>query len=486
MNRVKHSTELARSIKTKRLQAKLSKIKRQIYLEYEQEAQHELEDLLETYKGMLDVQYGYQVADCFYQLRQYQTCIKVLDTLKPDENRKQPKVQNLKGLAYMKIGNTKYAIDLFEICIVIDPHYKVAYNNLGNIYMQNKDYEKCKEYYRKSKDFSTRLNNKSVACFNLALACLHTDDMLGMIKELAELELYVTPDMNVYKNLVQTGFDQMLFKPGFLSHLLILEELLYLVMHGVEPSRLTEEQTKDILGTSLIKVDKLVSTEAGVSGGFRDDDLFSQQRSRNTSTRIIVRKVPEEPSRDLEEDSFSRRTNNSTARLVSTNQPPVISQSLFSREVAKHTQTHPYSHPQHHPRIHSKGSDHPIARRAQDRKPGKSVVYSTQILLPGMMSPDLLATFSDSYKQILLNMEQSLVSAFAADSTNLVVLFYLALASILRRKYVRCSQAISLSRALHSLNHSARSSIVLDYYLAKINNLNILMQKIGQVNPSNT
>lgn len=83
-----------------------------------------------------------------------------------------------------------------------------------------------------------------MACFNIALACLHTDDMLGMIRELYELEIYITPDMNVYKNLIQTGFDQMLFKPKFLNSLLVLEELLYMVIHGVEPNNLSEEQTK--------------------------------------------------------------------------------------------------------------------------------------------------------------------------------------------------------------------------------------------------
>ena len=45
----------------------------------------------------------------------------------------------------------KYSIDLFEICLVIDPKYKVALNNLGNIYMEKKNYEKAKVYYKRSK-----------------------------------------------------------------------------------------------------------------------------------------------------------------------------------------------------------------------------------------------------------------------------------------------------------------------------------------------
>ena len=51
----------------------------------------------------------------------------------------------------MRLGNIKYSIDLFEICLVIDPKYKVALNNLGNIYMEKKNYEKAKIYYKRSK-----------------------------------------------------------------------------------------------------------------------------------------------------------------------------------------------------------------------------------------------------------------------------------------------------------------------------------------------
>ena len=76
----------------------------------------------------------------------------MIDNIKADENKKQPRLQNLKGLCYMRLGNIKYSIDLFEICLVIDPKYKVALNNLGNIYMERKDYEKAKVYYKRSKN----------------------------------------------------------------------------------------------------------------------------------------------------------------------------------------------------------------------------------------------------------------------------------------------------------------------------------------------
>jgi tetratricopeptide (TPR) repeat protein len=151
MNKVRNSPDVGRSIKLKRLANKLSKIKRQINLEFENEALSELNLLFEGWRVGLDVQHGYEMADCFYKLRRYKSCLQVLEAIIPDENRKQPKIQNLKGQCLMKLGNLQGAIDLFEICIVMDPHFKVAYNNLGNIFKEKKDFEKCKTYYTKSK-----------------------------------------------------------------------------------------------------------------------------------------------------------------------------------------------------------------------------------------------------------------------------------------------------------------------------------------------
>lgn len=83
-----------------------------------------------------------------------------------------------------------------------------------------------------------------MACYNLAVAYLHMDNMLAMVQQLAELELYLCPNMNVYKNLLATGLDQLLFKRGFLPKVFILEELLALAMNGKAPTALTEDQTK--------------------------------------------------------------------------------------------------------------------------------------------------------------------------------------------------------------------------------------------------
>ena len=83
-----------------------------------------------------------------------------------------------------------------------------------------------------------------MACFNLAISYLQLDDMQGMLEQMAELELYLNPSMNVYKNLITSGFYHLLFKTGFIPKVLILEEILQLVLLGKQPNRMSEEQTK--------------------------------------------------------------------------------------------------------------------------------------------------------------------------------------------------------------------------------------------------
>lgn len=147
---------VGKTLKQQRMQARLAKVRLQIKLEYETEALQTLQSILEYQGSKLDADFAFGVADCFYCLRQYRNCIKVLDSILADENRKMPKIQNLKGQCYMKLGELQKAIDHLEVCLVIDPKFKVAHNNLGNIYMQQKDYEKCKIYYEKSKRCTRR------------------------------------------------------------------------------------------------------------------------------------------------------------------------------------------------------------------------------------------------------------------------------------------------------------------------------------------
>lgn len=91
---------------------------------------------------------------------------------------------------------------------------------------------------------SNRLHNKCVACYNLALVSLYKDDALSLFNELQELEIYVTPDMNVYKNLIMTGMDQLMFKHEFIGKVQLLEEMLYIALNGTQPVTMTNSQIK--------------------------------------------------------------------------------------------------------------------------------------------------------------------------------------------------------------------------------------------------
>ena len=83
-----------------------------------------------------------------------------------------------------------------------------------------------------------------MACFNLAVASLQLDDTLSMFNELRELEIYITPNMNVYKNVILTGMDQIMFKREFILKVQLLEEMLYMALNDSQPINLSEEQTK--------------------------------------------------------------------------------------------------------------------------------------------------------------------------------------------------------------------------------------------------
>jgi hypothetical protein len=65
-----------------------------------------------------------------------------------------------------------------------------------------------------------------------------------LFNELSELEIYVTPDMNVYKNLILTGMDHLLFRKGLLSTIQVIEEAVYIALNGFQAFDLSEEQTK--------------------------------------------------------------------------------------------------------------------------------------------------------------------------------------------------------------------------------------------------
>lgn len=70
------------------------------------------------------------------------------------------------------------------------------------------------------------------------MACLLTDDRIEMLRQILELELYLSPEMGVYKCLIASGFCHILYKGDLITHMIVLEELLQFAILGEEPSNL--------------------------------------------------------------------------------------------------------------------------------------------------------------------------------------------------------------------------------------------------------
>lgn len=62
-----------------------------------------------------------------------------------------------------------------------------------------------------------------------------------MLRQIAELEVYLSPEMAVYKSLMNSGFSYFLFKGNLINSMIVLEELLQYSVTGDEPAGLDAE-----------------------------------------------------------------------------------------------------------------------------------------------------------------------------------------------------------------------------------------------------
>jgi hypothetical protein len=62
-----------------------------------------------------------------------------------------------------------------------------------------------------------------------------------MLRHIAELEIYLSPEMAVYKCLISSGFIYLLFKGSLINSMIVLEELLQFSVTGEDPSVLESE-----------------------------------------------------------------------------------------------------------------------------------------------------------------------------------------------------------------------------------------------------
>lgn len=133
---------------------------------------------------------------------------------------------------------------------------------------------------------SSRLANKATACYNLALAHLRTDNMIGMLYELSKMELCMTPLLAPHKSLIESGFVFFLFKRNFLANLIVLEDILNVALIGPQWT----ENSSSSSGNSLRKTrvgfsEKLIKVEL-LRPADEDIDLLSPSTGRK---RLIGR-----------------------------------------------------------------------------------------------------------------------------------------------------------------------------------------------------
>lgn len=160
MNMVRPGKDLARALRQDRMRKLLEKIEMQFSLDYMDEAKATMEFAVSVSKEVYDEDVGYQLANLFYVVGNFKQALVILDQIQPREYQKLPRVLNLKGMCCMHLNKLKHASELFEMCILKDPEHVNGLNNLGNLAMHVKDFDKCKLYYAKSKESRPALFQK--------------------------------------------------------------------------------------------------------------------------------------------------------------------------------------------------------------------------------------------------------------------------------------------------------------------------------------
>ena len=148
---VRPGKDLAKSLRQDKMRKLLEKIQWQFSLEYLAEAKALMEYAVSISKEMYDEDVGYELANLFYLIKNYRQALNILELIHPPANQKIPRILNLKGMCFLHMKKQKQASELFEMCILLEPTNVNSLNNLGNLAMHQKDFDKCKLYYEKSK-----------------------------------------------------------------------------------------------------------------------------------------------------------------------------------------------------------------------------------------------------------------------------------------------------------------------------------------------
>lgn len=148
-----------------------------------------------------------------------------------------------------------------------------------------------------------------------------------MLKELNELEIYITPDMAVYKCLIDSGFSYFLFKGGLINSLIVLEELLEFAIAGEEPIIMELEAAEGKLEFNKDKVTSLlkkalpsIMTTTNIPG----TEIVFERSEDKIFTRLLSRKAVEDSIFEESKDNLytkkkSLKTKTILSRKVSSN-----------------------------------------------------------------------------------------------------------------------------------------------------------------------
>jgi hypothetical protein len=81
-------------------------------------------------------------------------------------------------------------------------------------------------------------------------------------------------------------------------------------------------------------------------------------------------------------------------------------------------------------------------------------------------------------KQHLVDLHIYLMDQVAEEPNNIVVLYYYSLTCMLARKFSNCAEALKLLGQLYALNYDDGKFIMMDYFKAKANNIQVLLTRV--------
>ena len=81
-------------------------------------------------------------------------------------------------------------------------------------------------------------------------------------------------------------------------------------------------------------------------------------------------------------------------------------------------------------------------------------------------------------KQHLIDLHTFLMDQVDEEPNNIVVLYYYSLTCMLVRKFANCAEALKLLAQLYTLNYESGKFIMMDYFKAKANNIQVLLTKV--------